>query len=1558
MAGACLAIVWNWRDNRTHLKTVTYNCAAYEYTHTMKLPKAEDVKRGISVIWDTLQCPICLDLMSTPVSTKCDHQFCKFCMMKLLDRSKRKEACCPVCNSKITKRSLQESPGFLRLVEGLQNLVQAYEQDTSTNYFTGMYQVKSQTSATETVQEKANLDDISDDVWAAGHDNDDDDDDDDEGHDDLPVSCSSTVAAKDGFAKLMGLQDSCAVILDEEFDSSMDDKPSAGEKATNDSKSSIAVTEKQKPALETKIPKIVESAPSQSGNQENKLTPYLTDPPCHLEEVACHPVRRSLRNNKRASSSQTNVLEQRQKQSLEKVSEWLIKNSPEEIPFEKAKNAECSRDSNTGISFPSSPLEENSMNKEQSPTRKERCLEEQVFGAIYKRGRRGNRSFSPQNRQNADPQTPGLMEEEGQIPTKVPRKRMSSELTPADFVKRPRSEVNGDGVINKPEERTVNDMTELTSHRSDQHGEKLNELSEDINGSPVFSVQPRTWARRTRKQMQGKWQDIDGELQVNGRAHLANTRQKRTLKKREDKYSLRSQNNIAAPRPKVPKPLILVGVEEGERDSVAMPQSRPLGQIEVQIESYPSSEDPGCLIVRKTRSQGLIFFTEEGEGSNKMIDTSRAIKVTSPHSDCNEIQRLAMAGEDANVDNVVSLNKLSPEKSLRKNGCVSGEDIGGIEYLLASETTTRKIVKFQKVCPVEKDSIAVVPNTESPLITGSVALVSSPRSLSEAVVQASEPETPASQTKCVHMGSDDRNDSEVDTEQLLKSFKATKRKSFRLGSPSIKNSSFWSGKENATPTKIQTSPNKETEKTQELPNATKGLTFQLESTKGVRYALSNCRDLIPPSSSPNYSSHEAAQSNQGSLSKSIVTGPTQKVIESVNSNACGNTQEVCGGRESVPSSNVVEKIPVGTGHQAVDSGVLFPALGGSEEALLDPTPEASRQRTFSMDGLSYSADDRTWKGSVEAENIHSKEPEIAVETDKRCSVNSTRNVANTESSLTPDDLLPPVAHAVVIQEAERVKESGEGSSLSSVPISLQQRQRRKALRLESSESDSSASEEELPPLGQIFRHSACPTEDESVTLLEDPSREHIRSQEAIADCIWAAANNERHDGSSPRCPSPDCIDTSQASVDLFGTPEDGVSHLSGEGTAGVTGLTQESSQFSNEIIATQQKVAMQEKLQRLQRMMTLVSKALQEKERSSVDRVSPRLPNGPALLHTDDSTGADSQTTTPCAEGTGKRSVDRDCSPDDGRNAASPEPGPDCRGLDPLPARRTKRAGPGENTAGHLSRQSGRTLRSSGRRVLPNRVSTGASGATRHSRTTTPSPTGLEVRDTPSVIQPTNTQKSTRAPQRGPAEVKLVLVGSGLSAPEQSAVRRFARKMGGSVTSQVTSETTHVIMSTDGDLACERTLKYFLGIAGRKWVVSFQWISESFKQGKVLNETQFEVRGDVVNGPDHQGPMRARTTEDESLLMRDFEICFQGPFTDMTTGQMEWMVELCGGTVVKEPRLFTGKRAHQLVVIQPSLHQSSVLNLAPNRKADVIARGWLLDTVATYTLQSLDSYRT
>ncbi|KAM8988681.1 breast cancer type 1 susceptibility protein isoform 5-T8 [Ara ararauna] len=204
----------------------------------------------------------------------------------------------------------------------------------------------------------------------------------------------------------------------------------------------------------------------------------------------------------------------------------------------------------------------------------------------------------------------------------------------------------------------------------------------------------------------------------------------------------------------------------------------------------------------------------------------------------------------------------------------------------------------------------------------------------------------------------------------------------------------------------------------------------------------------------------------------------------------------------------------------------------------------------------------------------------------------------------------------------------------------------------------------------------------------------------------------------------------------------------------------------------------------------------------------------------------------------------------------------------------------------------------------------------------------------------------------------MSIVASGLSQSEHLVVQKFVRKTQSTLSNHVTEGTTHVIMKTDKELVCERTLKYFLGIAGRKWVVSYQWVIQSFEEGRILNEENFEVRGDVINGRNHQGPKRARQSLTEKIF-KDFEICCYGPFTDMTTEHLEWMVELCGASVVKQLHLFTHPpNSTAVVVVQPDAWMENTDYRAIQQKDNVamVTREWVLDSVACYECQEFDAY--
>ncbi|XP_072179556.1 uncharacterized protein [Diadema setosum] len=206
---------------------------------------------------------------------------------------------------------------------------------------------------------------------------------------------------------------------------------------------------------------------------------------------------------------------------------------------------------------------------------------------------------------------------------------------------------------------------------------------------------------------------------------------------------------------------------------------------------------------------------------------------------------------------------------------------------------------------------------------------------------------------------------------------------------------------------------------------------------------------------------------------------------------------------------------------------------------------------------------------------------------------------------------------------------------------------------------------------------------------------------------------------------------------------------------------------------------------------------------------------------------------------------------------------------------------------------------------------------------------------------------------------QMSLIASGLNRIELRQVEKLTRLIDGCrFASAFNANTTHVIVKTDASLVCERTLKYFQGIAARAWVVSFKWVSDSLEAEQPLAEESYEVRGDVVNGLDHQGPRRSRTWDGPGFLSR-YDLCCIGPYSGLNKDQLVGLCEMCGACTVQHPSLFpytSGKTA--FIVVEPNLTDTPTdyQGLYRRFRVPVISREWILDSIAQYKTQPILDY--
>ncbi|OAD58095.1 Breast cancer type 1 susceptibility protein like protein, partial [Eufriesea mexicana] len=200
---------------------------------------------------------------------------------------------------------------------------------------------------------------------------------------------------------------------------------------------------------------------------------------------------------------------------------------------------------------------------------------------------------------------------------------------------------------------------------------------------------------------------------------------------------------------------------------------------------------------------------------------------------------------------------------------------------------------------------------------------------------------------------------------------------------------------------------------------------------------------------------------------------------------------------------------------------------------------------------------------------------------------------------------------------------------------------------------------------------------------------------------------------------------------------------------------------------------------------------------------------------------------------------------------------------------------------------------------------------------------------------------------------RLCFVCSCLPQFERTEVRRLAEMFNGRYVAQFDRDVTHVIVKADtGNNGANNTLKYLQGIAHRKWIVTYEWVVNSLRERRLVNEEPYEA---VDSRTLEAGPRRSRLSE--KRLFEGFMFLCIGPYSDVSVEQYRDLVRAAGATVVESlDALAAEKNMLKIIVIQTDIYEYEIIEWFKKAQAVAIVHDWVVECISQYQLISFFPY--
>ncbi|KAF7387896.1 hypothetical protein HZH66_010663 [Vespula vulgaris] len=209
----------------------------------------------------------------------------------------------------------------------------------------------------------------------------------------------------------------------------------------------------------------------------------------------------------------------------------------------------------------------------------------------------------------------------------------------------------------------------------------------------------------------------------------------------------------------------------------------------------------------------------------------------------------------------------------------------------------------------------------------------------------------------------------------------------------------------------------------------------------------------------------------------------------------------------------------------------------------------------------------------------------------------------------------------------------------------------------------------------------------------------------------------------------------------------------------------------------------------------------------------------------------------------------------------------------------------------------------------------------------------------------TDTVRTSASTSRQNQLKDMCLIWSNLTANQVDSIKQLSSMLSIKWTKKFNPTVTHVIVGINNNTVT-KTLKFLQGMAYKKFVVCFNWVTDCLKEKTIVNEEPYEV---INFCTPKATPPGSRHREN---FFNGFTFLCIEPFRSITVNQFEDLLKALGATIVQTMDDFiTAKEKYKIILVQSGVHTDEIIaSWYKEIKAIIISSNWVVECISQYKL--------